>query len=259
MFANRIAMYTSFYRLCLLLLIPLFIAASGTSPSPEPRRDNENFPGQIPVLCYHQVREWKNSDSRLDREFIVPPSIFNGQVKALNDSGYHSISPDELLEHLTSGKQLPPKSFMITFDDANASQYDNALPLLEQFGFKATFFIMTVVLDHRNYLTREQVKELAARGHTIGAHTWDHTNVNKLDDADWDKQLKKPKEELEQISGKPVKYFAYPFGVWNSESISHLRDYQYSAAFRLSGKETQAADPTRSGELSQAATGTGDS
>lgn len=39
--------------------------------------------------------------------------------------------------------------------------------------------------------------------------------VTKYTDADWNKQLNEAKLKLETITGRPVKYFAYPFGLWN--------------------------------------------
>jgi peptidoglycan/xylan/chitin deacetylase (PgdA/CDA1 family) len=87
-------------------------------------------------------------------------------------------------------------------------------------------------------MTREQVKDLAASGHEIGSHTWDHKNIKKFEAPDWTKQIDKPTETLERITGKPIKYFAYPFGLWNEAAIPHLRDHGFVAAFQLSEKRS---------------------
>jgi hypothetical protein len=65
---------------------------------------------QVPILCYHQVREWKPRDSENARSYIMPVQVFKDQIKMLADSGYHSISPDQLYAYLTTGAPLPEKT-----------------------------------------------------------------------------------------------------------------------------------------------------
>jgi peptidoglycan/xylan/chitin deacetylase (PgdA/CDA1 family) len=77
---------------------------------------------------------------------------------------------------------------------------------------------------------------LADAGHLIGSHTWDHHNVKKYVDQDWITQIDRPSKQLETITGKPVKYFAYPFGLWNPAAIPHLKQRYMLAAFQLSAK-----------------------
>lgn len=196
---------------------------------------------QVPVLCYHQVREWRTGDSKTDRPYIIPPSRFLLHMKMLHDSGYHAISPGQLVDYLNNGTPLPPRPVLISFDDGTLSQYTSALPVLDRYNFKAVFFIMTVTLDKPGYLTRMQIKNLSDRGHVIGCHTWDHHNVTKYTAKDWDVQLSKPTDILSQITGKPIRYFAYPFGSWNEAAITELRSHKYEAAFQLSGKRDDQA------------------
>ncbi len=190
----------------------------------------------VPILCYHQIRDWKNTDSKNQRVYIMPVANFNAQMKLLNDSGYHTILPDDLIAYLAGRVSLPEKPIMITFDDADGSQYDNALPELSKYGFKGVYFIMTVVLGHKEYLQREQVKVLSDAGNTIGSHTWNHQSVTMYNDEDWVTQIEQPTAELVKITGKPIKYFAYPNGLWNTNAIEHLKKHGFTAAFRLGGR-----------------------
>lgn len=190
---------------------------------------------QVPVLCYHQVRSWKRTDSKNARPFIVPPETFKAHMKMLHDSGYHTISPDQLNDYLTRGKALPGKPVLLTFDDGTLAQYTEALPVLEKYGFTATFFIMTVTLNKPDYLSRSQVKELSDKGNEIGCHTWDHHKVTQYTSKDWDMQLTEPTHDLQLITGKKVNYFAYPFGIWNKAAIEKLKELDYKASFQLSG------------------------
>ncbi len=194
---------------------------------------------QVPILCYHQIRDWRAKDSQTSKDYIIPTAAFREQMQMLADSGYHTILPDQLYDYLTTGASLPKKPVMITFDDGDLDQYETAVPILEKHGFKGAFFIMTVAIGRRGkqpYMDKAQIKDLSDRGHLIGAHTWDHHNVKKYQGDDWKIQIEEPKAKLEAITGKPVKYFAYPFGLWNKQALPELQKRGYVAAFTLADK-----------------------
>jgi len=189
---------------------------------------------EVPVLCYHQLRDFRPSDSKANRDYIVPVAVFRDQIKSLADSGYHTILPGQLYDWLAYGKPLPSQPVMISFDDTRLEHFTVALPELNQYGFKGVFFIMTVSLGRPGYMSREQVKQLADEGHVIGSHTWNHKNVKNYSKEDWAIQVEKPAKQLQAITGLPVDYFAYPFGLWNKEAIVKLKQQGFKAAFQLS-------------------------
>ena len=195
---------------------------------------------QVPILCYHQIRDWKPTDSKTSRTYIVPPAAFAAQMRMLADSGYHTITPDQLYGYLISGKRLPAKPIMLSFDDTDLDQYTVAYPEMKKYGFTGVFFIMTVSLGRPHYMSRDQVRTLSDEGNTIGSHTWDHHNVKKYEGNDWVIQLDKPTRLLEQITGKSIRYFAYPFGLWNTAAFPELKKRGFVAAFQLNEKP----DPT---------------
>ena len=191
---------------------------------------------EVPVLCYHHIRDAKPRDSENMKSYSVSPSAFASQMKALSDSGFTSILPDQLYDYLLYNGVLPPKPVMITFDDTDGEQYSIGAAEMQKFGFRGVFFIMTVAINRPNYMTKEQIRNLSDSGHVIAAHTWDHHMVTKYAETDWDIQLSKPTKQLEAITGKPVKYFAYPFGLWNKAAIPELKSRGYQLAFILSTK-----------------------
>jgi len=191
---------------------------------------------QIPVLCYHQIRDFRPTDSKRSKDYIVPVDSFQRQMRLLADSGYQSILPDQLYAYLNQGASLPRKPVMLTFDDTDLNQYTIALPELKKYGFKAVFFIMTVSLDKPRYMSRADVRQLSTMGEVVGSHTWDHHNVKKYQGKDWEIQIDRPTRELEQITGKPIRYFAYPFGLWNRNAITELKKRGFVAAFQLNEK-----------------------
>ncbi len=200
------------------------------------------FKGEkVPVLCYHAIREIEKGDSPDQKAYSVSPANFALQMKTLADSGYATITPDQLLEYHTARKPLPQKPVMITFDDGRKEQFTIAAREMEDRGFRGTFFIMTVALGKKRYMSRDDVRALADKGHTIGSHTWDHQMVTKLEGEAWGQQIAKPKKQLEEITGKPVTSFAYPFGVWNAAAADSLKSNGFKTAFIFYGKQ----DPDR--------------
>ncbi len=189
---------------------------------------------QIPILCYHQIRDYKPGDSKVAKDYIVPPAVFAAQMQALKDSGYTTLLPDELYDYLVFGKSVPDKSVMLTFDDTDLEQYTEAWPVMKKHDYKAVFFIMTVSIGRPNYMNKEQILDLYKNGNVIGSHTWDHHNVKKYSEADWVTQIEKPAAQLRQITGEEPVYFAYPFGLWNREAIPQLQKRSIKAAFQLS-------------------------
>ncbi|TGD80488.1 polysaccharide deacetylase family protein [Hymenobacter wooponensis] len=194
---------------------------------------------QVPILCYHQIRDWRAKDSKGAKDYIVPVEQFKAQIKMLADSGYHAILPDQLFAYLTTGAPLPSKPIMLTFDDTDLDQFTIARPTLDKYGYKAVYFVMTVSLGRPNYMTKAQVKQLSDEGNIIGSHTWDHHNVKKYQGQDWVTQIEKPTKQLEEITGKKINYFAYPFGLWNPEAFPELKKRGMDAAFVLAEKRDQ--------------------
>ena len=197
---------------------------------------------QVPILCYHQIRDWTARDSKNAKDYITPIATFKAQIKMLADSGYHTVSPDQLFAYMTTGAKLPSKPILLTFDDTDLDQFTIARPTLDKYGYKAMYFVMTVSLGRPHYMTKAMVKQLSDEGNIIGSHTWDHHNVKKYQGQDWVTQIDKPTKTLEDITGKKITYFAYPFGLWNTQAFPELKKRGFVAAFSLAEKRDQT-DP----------------
>src|SRR5690606_35634405 len=128
---------------------------------------------------------------------------------------------------------------MITFDDNDITHYTEANPILKECGFKGVYFIMTVTIGRPKYMNKAQLKELSDDGNVIASHTWDHHNVQKYTGEDWITQIENPSKVLEEITGKKVEYFAYPFGAWNPQALPELEKRGMKAAFILATKRDE--------------------
>jgi peptidoglycan/xylan/chitin deacetylase (PgdA/CDA1 family) len=187
---------------------------------------------EVPILCYHRITDERKGD------YAVSIATFNSDIKILADSGYHSISPAQLYDYLAYNKALPAKPVMITFDDSRIEHFEIAAPVLEKYGFKGVFFIMTITYNKKNYMSTAQIAQLAKAGHTVGLHSWDHTMVTKYkDQADWQKELAEPKKKLEKIVDRPVEYWAYPNGVFDHKGAEELNKY-FKLSFSLTSRDS---------------------
>ena len=185
---------------------------------------------EVPVLCYHRISESEKGD------YSVSPATFEAHMKVLADSGFRSVLPDQLYDYLVFNNPLPEKPVMISFDDSRTEHFTVAAPIMEKYGFRGAFFIMTITYNKKNYMSTEQIKELAEKGHTIGLHSWDHTMATKYkEETDWQQQVVNPKAKLEGIMGKPVDYWAYPNGVYDHQAATELGRY-FKLSFILSNK-----------------------
>jgi len=191
---------------------------------------------QVPVLCYHHIRNFKAGESKRMNGYVVTPQAFAAQMKILKDSGYTSVLPQQLYNHLVYNDPLPEKPVMITYDDTREEHFTIGAAEMKKHGFKGVFFIMTISINRPNYMKAEQLKQLADEGHAVESHTWDHHQVPKYVGEDWDKQLLTSKEKIEKITGRPAHYFAYPFGLWSKEGIPEIKKRDYKMAFILSTK-----------------------
>src|SRR6266496_852850 len=104
---------------------------------------------QVPILCYHHIKDVLPRES----ELFVTTASFKAQMKILADSGFHTISPDQLYDYLTKGSQLPDKPFMITYDDNDEDGFSIAKTEMDQYGFKGVYFIMTITIGKPNYMS----------------------------------------------------------------------------------------------------------
>jgi hypothetical protein len=109
--------------------------SSALPPTPTPAAPTPSTAEQVlgratvPVLCYHQLRDWRPADGEYARRLLIcPPAAFRAQLDALAEDGWTTISPDQYLAHLTGGQPLPTKPVILSFDDAQGTQATEALP-----------------------------------------------------------------------------------------------------------------------------------
>lgn len=143
------------------------------------------------------------------------------------------VSVDELLQGAPSG------SFAVTFDDGLEDLYTVAYPFLRQRGIPFTAFLVTDFLDQPGYITRAQLAELCRDPlFTVGAHGVTHRVLSELSPAEQETELARSKQLLEDMTGGPVRYFAYSHGQYNRDTLEQAKCY--AAAFTTSERPFNA-------------------
>ncbi|HID86951.1 MAG TPA: polysaccharide deacetylase family protein, partial [Anaerolineae bacterium] len=206
------------------------------SPPPQPTPDGIRREVKVPILMYHHIAVPPPDADAIRRDLSVPPANFEAHLRYLAEEGYQSISLRDLLFHLAIGQPLPPKPIILTFDDGYVDNYANAFPLLKKYGFTATFFIITDFVDwgYEEYMTWDQLREMAQAGMEIEAHSRDHPDLRgkPLDYLVW--QILGPKEAIEAHTGHTVRFFNYPSGRYDEEVVKVLRSAHYWGAVVIS-------------------------
>ena len=119
------------------------------------------------------------------------------------------------------------RSWLLTFDDGNASDYDIALPLLQKYNVKATFFIVTSWVGKPGYLNWEQIKYLDLAGMQIGSHSINHKNMTKILKPERIHELVSSRILIEDHIGKTAKAFSFPLGICNATTIKEVFESGY--------------------------------
>jgi peptidoglycan/xylan/chitin deacetylase (PgdA/CDA1 family) len=169
------------------------------------------------ILFYHRISNDRDS-------LAVSPRRFREQMDFLAAAGYRVVDAVEAGGLLATG-EVPSKTIGLNFDDGYLDVVENALPVLEQCGFRATVFVPTGVIDGTatfNWYRRQppllawdQIVELDSAGTLcFEAHTVTHPNLLTLDDEMAREEIAGSKRALEARLGRPVAAFCYPAGLF---------------------------------------------
>jgi peptidoglycan/xylan/chitin deacetylase (PgdA/CDA1 family) len=184
----------------------------------------------LPTLMYHHVQDMDVARGKNQQNLTVPTETFRQQMQDLKDRGYQTASIVQLASFFDEGVAIPKKSILLTFDDAYEDVYLNAFPILKEFGFKATVFTPTGLVNNYDYLNWNQVSEMAVYGITFANHTWSHKNV-KTDKSTLEMEIATADTQLSERGYNSPKSFAYPYGLESAQAIKLLQDLNYRLAF----------------------------
>lgn len=182
----------------------------------------------IPVLLYHHVSD----DPGDEPELTISTEEFSRQMAVLRTLGFETISSEELAAYFNDPEvRLPSMPIVITFDDGYEDNYTYAFPILQQYGFQADIFMVGINFDRKNRLSVAEVRTMVGRGIGIGAHSMTHANLENIPPKQRQWEISACKQKAEQATGQAVRFFAYPGGYYNADTVEMVRMAGYQGAF----------------------------
>jgi len=189
------------------------------------------------ILMYHSVGEALAPRSSLS----ITGEEFSRQMAFFKRNGYRVVPLRELVDKIRQGEEVAPKTIALTFDDGYADNYTLAFPVLKEYGFPATVFVITdligreVTLGGRpvSFLTAGMMREMADSGLIdFGVHSATGASLPGLegDPQALRREVEDPRRFLEGLLGRPVSFFSFPFGAYNRAVQQCVRDAGYAAA-----------------------------
>jgi peptidoglycan/xylan/chitin deacetylase (PgdA/CDA1 family) len=193
---------------------------------------------RVPILMYHAV---STSPNDATRELSVAPEAFAEQMALIGDLGLTPVRTADLAARWRSGRPLPERPVLITFDDGYEGVHRHALPVLAKHGFPATVFVSTGWLKGPHdmgggldtMLDWDQVRELAEADVEIGGHSHTHPQLDQLPDDGLRSELILCKEIIGDLLGTVPASFAYPYGYSSRRVREAVRETGYAQALAV--------------------------
>jgi peptidoglycan/xylan/chitin deacetylase (PgdA/CDA1 family) len=181
------------------------------------------------ILMYHGI----TSDPSMvpaDREtgaglYDVSLDHFKAQMNRLKDKGYVPA----LFENFKTLEA--PKQIVITFDDGELNNFRYAFPVLQDFGWKAYFFVIVKRIGKKGYMNWKELRELRQAGMIIGSHGLTHEILTNLLDSQMEEELRASKKNLEINLGEPIDSISIPRGFCNDRIIDAAYKLGYKIVF----------------------------
>lgn len=200
-------------------------------------------PPPVTILGYHSI---SNDQTIVD----IQPQIFKQQLSFLKKN-FRFITLDNVVEYINGEQTFPSPAVALTFDDGYSDAYKTVAPLLTKNNIPASIFVITnptkanrsELENDKKLLSINEIKHLKNLGWTIGCHSATHANLTNRH-VDLKKEIIQSKKQLEKELASPVKYFAYPKGIYNRQVISKIKKAGFSAAFTFkTGFITRKTNP----------------
>lgn len=194
---------------------------------------------RLVILMYHMLCEPRTEK---EKRFACPPARFREHMTALRQEGCHFVSMRQVETFIKGEANLPDKAVAITFDDGFQDNYENGLPLFTALSVPATIFLITGHVGRTNAWMNQdedkqrpmmnwpQIVEMADAGIEFGGHTVSHPRLPELEDRAMREEISDCKTVLEERLGRGVRYFAYPYGLFNDAAADAVREAGYALA-----------------------------
>jgi len=179
---------------------------------------------RVPILMYHYVSELPPNADDIRIGLTISLQRFREHMHYLQSGGYTTISLYEIHLALEYGIPLPQRPVVLTFDDGYIDHYINVFPILQDYGFIGTFFIVTDFADTRRpgYMSWEQIAEMAAAGMSMESHTKSHSDLRERSYDFLVYEILGSVESLTSHTSIEPHMFAFPAGRYDTDVLNVL-------------------------------------
>lgn len=179
------------------------------------------------IFMYHRFGDGRFPSTNVTIE------QFEAHLKEIAEGGYTVMSLPDIVGAFRRKEALPDRTIAITIDDAYTTVYNEAWPRLRRAGLPFTLFAATGPIDQRlaDYMTWEQVREMAAAGVTIANHTVSHAHLADLPEEQVRGELEHANRRFQEELGFVSRLHAYPFGEFGSRERAIAEELGFEAAF----------------------------
>lgn len=184
----------------------------------------------VPIFLWHAV-----GTGCAGAPYDVPPAEFDRELSDLERWGAHPITLAQLFDAREGKTRLPPRAVILTFDDGHRCQLTEAGPLLAKHHMVAETFVTTSLLGAPGYLTWDDLRAMDRSGTwVVESHGVHHERLSQMHGPEQREELADSKRALEDHLGRPVQFFAYPFGSYTASTRDLAEQAGYRAALSVS-------------------------
>jgi len=184
----------------------------------------------VPVLMYHYVDDEPPPAGPYADGLTVRTPDFVEELEYLAENGYQAVRLSDVYLAMAGLKELPAKSVALTFDDGGLDNYTVAFPLLKQYGFTATFFVITKTVGRDGQMSWEQLQEMVAAGMSVQSHSVSHPDLRGVSDEKLRSELVDSRQAITEAVGEPGYAFCYPSGACDERVVEAVRSAGYVMA-----------------------------
>lgn len=186
---------------------------------------------RVPVLLYHHVKPLRPSDNAIERGLTISPAQFRQEIAFLARRRYRVLTAAQVVAALHSGRRLPSRPVVLSFDDGYRDNATTVIPVLRRYRMRATFFLAAGLVGRARYVTWRQVRSMARMGMDIEAQTLTHPDLTRVPPAQARREIAGSRARLQARVRRPVRLFAYPYGSYNRFIVRVVRQAGFEAAF----------------------------
>jgi peptidoglycan/xylan/chitin deacetylase (PgdA/CDA1 family) len=208
----------------------------------------------LSILMYHQVGVFARPSAH--RALFCHVNRFRAQLSYLKAMNFSVLTMAQARACLFEGAPLPARSVVLTFDDGYENFREHAWPALQEHGFSGTVFLVSELMGKNSswlgpefaerppLMSAATVRQLAHEGVEFGSHACTHTRLSQLEEAQMRREIFDSKSQLEDVLGREVPDFCYPYGDYNARTVELVQEAGYRTGLTcIKGPANTAYNP----------------